>query len=328
MKQVMSWLIISALLGASGCNRMIVIFEGDRSTTTEPQESPAPTPTPEVITSTTLFVDPQTGSDRNSGTANQPFKTITYALQQAKSGTTIRLRPGVYTDKTGEVFPLQIKSGVTLVGYPETRGKDIQIVGGGKYLSPSWAGQSVTIVANGETQITGLTITNPNTRGTAVWVETGSPTIVRNWFVGSDREGIFVSGNGTPTITDNMIEQNGGNGLVFTRDSAGVVNGNVIRNQGFGMAIGDRATPTIRNNQIRNNKDGMVINGVSRPVLESNQIEDNGRDGIVVTNDAKPTLNSNKFADNGDYDLHNATKSPLQVRETNLATLKVQGQVN
>lgn len=326
MRRATVGLMSGVLLGLGGCNTRVLVYQ--EPPVPMPEVQPTPTPTPEVVTATTLFVDPQTGSDRHAGSANQPFKTITYAMRQAKSGTVIRLRSGIYSTATGEVFPLQMKSGVTLAGEPQTQGNEVQITGGGKFLSPTWAGQSVTIVANTDAQISGLTLTNPNTRGTAIWVETGAPTITKNRFVGSDREGVFVSGNGTPTITNNMFEQNGGNGLVFTRDSSGVVQHNVIRNQGFGMAIGDRATPTIRDNQIRQNKDGIVINGASRPVLRSNRIEENGRDGIVVTNEAKPILNANTFADNGDYDLHNATKQTLQVQQPNLAALKVQGQVN
>jgi len=102
----------------------------------------------------------------------------------------------------------------------------------------------------------------------------------------------------------------------------------VIRNQGFGIAIGDRAKPMLLSNQISQNKDGIVINGEARPELESNRVEENGRDGIVVTNKARPILNANTFAENGEYDLHNATSQPLQLQRTNLAGLKVEGQFN
>ncbi|MBF2029474.1 MAG: DUF1565 domain-containing protein [Oscillatoriales cyanobacterium C42_A2020_001] len=285
-----------------------------------------PAASPEVDTTPDLYVDPESGSDQASGTEDQPFKTITQAITQAKVGTVIRLRAGTYSADTGEVFPLQMKPGISLRGNGDEQGKGIQITGGGKFLSPTWAGQSVTIVANKDSQITGLTITNPNTRGTAVWVETGSPTIEQNRFVGSDREGVFVSGNATPKIWNNTFEQNGGNGLVFTRDSGGSVQGNVIRNQGLGIAIGDRAKPMLLSNQISRNKDGIVINGEARPELDSNQIEENGRDGIVVTNNARPILKANTFANNGEYDLHNATSQPLQLQRTNLAGLKVEGQ--
>jgi parallel beta-helix repeat protein len=293
--------------------------------------SPAATPAPSSSSEQSLsilYVNPQTGDDQGTGTETQPLRTITQAIVQARPGMTIQLQPGTYSAKSGEQFPLQLPPSMRLVGNLAGRGDGVQVTGGGTYLSRTWAGQSVTIVANREAQIAGLTITNPGTRGTGVWVETGSPAIENNRFIGSDREGVFVSGDATPAIRNNMFEQNGGNGLVFTRDSGGIAQGNVIRNQGFGIAIGDRAAPTIVKNQIRQNKDGLVINGAARPTLRSNQITENGRDGIIVTNNAKPVLEANSFADNGNYDLHNTTKDPLQLQRTNLATLKIQGAVN
>jgi len=293
-----------------------------------PNETRPPQDSSPENTLSVLYVDPQKGNDQENGTAAQPLRTITQAIAQARPGMTIQLQPGIYSTKSGEQFPLRLPNGVRLEGNVAGQGKGVQITGGGQFLSPTWAGQNVTLVATPESQIAGLTITNPNTRGTGVWVEAGSPTIENNRFVGSDREGVFVSGSATPEILKNIFDQNGGNGLVFTRDSGGLAEGNVIRNQGFGIAIGDRAKPVIRANQIRQNKDGVVMNGSARPTLDRNQITENGRDGIVVTNNAQPVLTANTFANNGDYDLHNATRQALQVEGTNLATLKVQGQTN
>lgn len=297
----------------------------DRATdraTGQPNVSPAPE------SERILYVDSGAGNNQSPGSAEQPFQTIAHALTQANGKTLIQLRPGVYSAKTGEVFPLVLKPGITLAGAPTAQGEDIQVTGGGKFLSPTWAGQNVTIVAVDNSQISGLTLTNPTTRGTAVWVETGAPLIRRNRFVGSDREGVFVSGTATPTIQENIFEQNGGNGLSFTRDSGGVVEGNEIRTSGFGVAIGDRSAPRLIRNQISQNKDGLVINGESQPMLQGNTISDNGRDGMVVTNTAKPTLKQNTFSDNDQYDLHNATNQPLQVEGVDLARLKVEGRVN
>lgn len=301
------------------------------SSSPTPNSTPAATRSPAASSEATLmvlYVDPQQGNDQGNGAESQPLRTITQAIAQARKGVTIRLRPGFYSAKSGEQFPLQLPHGVRLEGNVAGQGEGVQITGGGQFLSPSWAGQTVTIVATQTSQIAGITVTNPNTRGTGIWVEAGSPTIAKNRFVGSDREGVFVAGNATPTIEDNTFEQNGGNGLVFTRESGGVAQGNVIQNQGFGIAIGDRATPMILDNTIRRNKDGIVINGTARPTLEQNEITGNGRDGIVVTNNAKPILTANTFSNNGDYDVHNATRQPLQVRRTDLATLKVQGPTN
>src|SRR5215467_14524824 len=49
--------------------------------------------------SATLYVSTQ-GSDSSSGTAAQPFRTITHAYSVAGPGTTILVAPGTYTDYT------------------------------------------------------------------------------------------------------------------------------------------------------------------------------------------------------------------------------------
>jgi parallel beta-helix repeat protein len=299
---------------------------------TPPADDPSPSPTP--VTSkpaplpTILYVDAKTGSDRNPGNNQLPFKTITQAIAQVRPGMTIQLSPGIYNTGTGEVFPLKLPQGVTLRGEPESQGKGIQITGGGKFLSPTWAGQSVTIVATDGSQTIGLSLTNPNTRGTAIWIETGAPLIEANHFVGSDREGVFASGTATPTVRNNLFEQNGGDGISFTRDSGGIMEGNTVRYNGFGISVSDRAMPKLIRNQVSHNKDGMVINGDSRPLLTSNRITDNGRDGIVVTNNASPTLKQNSFRDNEQYDLHNTSKQTLNVEAGAISGLKVEGKVN
>ena len=299
---------------------------------TPPTEATSPSPKPAASKPAPLpiilYVDAKIGSDRNSGTNASPFKTITQAIAQVRPGMTIQLSPGVYNTETGEVFPLKLPQGVTLRGNPESQGKGTQITGGGKFLSPTWAGQSVTILALDGSQVVGLSLTNPNSRGTAIWLETGAALIEANRFVGSDREGVFASGTATPTIRNNLFEQNGGNGISFTRDSAGTMEGNTVRYNGFGVSVSDRAMPRLIRNQVTQNKDGMVINGDSRPMLNSNRITDNGRDGIVVTNNASPTLNQNSFGDNEQYDLHNTSKQPLKVEPSTIAGLKVEGKVN
>jgi len=296
--------------------------------TDESSPSPAPVPSKPAPLPTILYVNAKNGSDRNQGTNGSPFKTITRAIAQVRPSMTIQLSPGVYNTETGEVFPLKLPQGVTLRGNSEAQGKGTQITGGGKFLSPTWAGQSVTILATDGSQVVGLSLTNPNSRGTAIWVETGAALIEANRFVGSDREGVFASGTATPTVRNNLFEQNGGNGISFTRDSGGTMEGNTVRYNGFGISVSDRAMPKLIRNQITQNKDGMVINGDSRPMLNFNRISDNGRDGIVVTNNASPTLRQNSFSNNEQYDLHNTSKQPLKIEAGAIAGLKVEGKVN
>ena len=118
---------------------------------------------------TTLYVNPNTGKDSNAGTEASPFKTITKALQEAKSGTTIQLAPGTYSAEAGENFPLLIDSGVKVVGNEATKGSGILIKGSGTYVSPSVARQNVTFRLKDDGYLGGVTVTNNQIRGTGVY---------------------------------------------------------------------------------------------------------------------------------------------------------------
>ncbi|MCL6434626.1 MAG: DUF1565 domain-containing protein [Leptolyngbyaceae cyanobacterium HOT.MB2.61] len=263
---------------------------------------------------TVLYVNPAAGNDvLGAGSPASPFRTITYALQQAQSGTIVKLERGSYTQQTGEVFPLSIPPGVTLLGEESTQGQTVAIIGGGVLISPTYARQNATILAGKNTEIRGVAVTNPNIRGTGIWVESTNPKIKNCTFSNSHREGIFITGTGSPVVEKNVFTQNGGNGISTASNARGEIRDNVFRNTGFGLAIGGNSAPLVSNNQIIENVDGIYINDSARPVLRGNLIENNKRDGIIATLKAQPDLGNadssgnNIIRGNSQYDLHNAT---------------------
>ncbi|NJL81650.1 MAG: DUF1565 domain-containing protein, partial [Richelia sp. SM2_1_7] len=78
-----------------------------------------------------IYVNPTTGSDSNSGSQQAPLKTISQALQQAASGTKIQLLEGNYNPTNGELFPLIVPFGVTIIGNETNKGSGIVINGSG-----------------------------------------------------------------------------------------------------------------------------------------------------------------------------------------------------
>ena len=246
-----------------------------------------------VAQQTILYVDPKRGIDTaNTGkNSNNPLKTITAALEKAQPGTTIQLAPGRYS--TGEIFPLKLKPGVTLLGEETGFGQGVIITGGGQHISRSWASQNVTILAGENTEIRGVTITNPNSRGTGIWIENTNPTISHSTFVNNNREGIFVSGTGSPAIENNQFMYNGGNGISVTRQASGEIRGNTFMDTGFALAIGHDSTPLVSNNQIRENRIGLVITQNARPIVQGNSIENNSEYGIAAIGQAEPEVGAN-----------------------------------
>ncbi|TAE56868.1 MAG: DUF1565 domain-containing protein [Nostocales cyanobacterium] len=264
-----------------------------------------------------IYVNPVIGQDSSGAglTEQAPYKTITYALSRAQSNTVIKLAPGSYTKDTGETFPLMLKPGVILLGNESTKGQGTVIIGGGFYTSRTFARQDVTILAENNTTITGITVTNPNSRGTGIWVESSNPTIKNNTFTNSAREGVFVTGTGNPKIENNIFFQNKGNGVSVARSAQGEIRNNTFEDTGFGLAIGGDSMPLVEGNQITQNQDGLFISESAKPILRKNVIQNNKRDGIVATINALPNLGTNEnpggnlIRNNARFDLNNATRA-------------------
>lgn len=284
-----------------------------------------------------IYVNPALGTDApGSGRESTPYRTITYALSQVdNTNTVLQLAPGSYTADTGEAFPLTLPPGVILRGNESTKGQTVLILGGGALISPTFARQNVTILALEESQIRGVTVTNPLTRGTGVWVESANPVIRNSTLSNSLRDGIFVTGNANPLIEDNVFFQNDGNGIAVVRNAQGIIRDNEFRNTGFGIAVGDNAAPLIENNRIFENVDGIVVSNQAQPVLRENVIQQNTRDGVVAIANAQPDLGEsadnpgeNIITDNARYDVYNATQGNVLVAVGNqINPEKIEGRV-
>ncbi|MEG4226984.1 DUF1565 domain-containing protein [Microcoleus sp. N9_B2] len=265
-----------------------------------------------------LYVSSTGGSDTGGNGSDQaPFKTLTYALSVAPPKTAILLAPGTYSEQTGEKFPLMLRPSVTVQGNPNTRGQNIVIKGGGYFISPTSAGQNIAILGADGAGLSGVTVTNTNYRGYALWIESSSPTVVNNTFSGSTHDGISVVGTSRPTIGGNVFSKNGANGITIFGSSQPEVRDNVFENTGFGVNVAQNAKPLLIGNKITRNKDGVVVQADARPVLRNNYIESNRRDGIVAISRSLPDLGTaaepggNVIRNNGQYDVNNAAKGQV-----------------
>lgn len=264
----------------------------------------------------TLYVNPATGKDNNTGSATSPFKTLTKSLAFAKNGTTIKLVNGTYNTASGEIFPIVIPTGVIVLGDEAGKGKGIVITGSGNYNSPSFANQNITLRLEDAAQLRGVTVTNGVRQCTGVWIESTTPVIVNNTFTNCGREGIFVTGTGKPLILDNIFTANAASGIFLVRNAKGEIRRNLCQKTGYGIALNDSAAPLIADNQLTGNSAGIFLSRDARPVLRRNLIEKNTI-GVVVTGNAKPDLGSsqdpagNILRDNNQADLQNSTSLNL-----------------
>lgn len=260
----------------------------------------------------TLYVNPATGNDFSSGDSKSPFKTLKKALSQAESGTTIYLEAGTYNSLSGEVFPLIVPSGVIIIGNESGKGSGILIEGNGLYTSPSAASQNITILMENNAQLRGVTVTNIQTRGTGVWIESQSPIIANCTFTRCKREGVYAVGSGKPQILNSLFIQNEGYGISIEGEITGEIQGNTFQNTGYGLSLKDQAAPLIRDNAIAENRSGLLIANDAKPILRQNLIERNSGDGVVIMNQATPDLGTvqtpggNTIRNNGGFDIQNA----------------------
>lgn len=282
----------------------------------------------------TLYVNPSSGNDGNAGSQGAPFKTIATALSRAASGDRVQLASGTYSTASGDRFPLAVPAGVTVVGNESTKGSGILVQGSGGFSSPTFAVQQVVFVLNNDSQLRGVTVTNPETRGTGAWVESTTPTITNNTFINSKREGVFATGAATVTLEGNVFERNDGNGLSFARNTKGTVRNNTFRNTGYGATVGDSAAPTFQSNVFTSNRTGIVVTGSARPVLRGNTLENSVDNGITIISSGLPDLGTaaspggNIFRNNAKYDIQNATTNKINAAGNQLTLSKVQGSLD
>jgi parallel beta-helix repeat protein len=295
----------------------------------------AQTPSPqEFIQLNLLHVNPITGNDwQGKGTSEMPYKTITQALKVAQPNTAILLAPGTYSSSSGEQFPIVLKPDVIIQGNPQNRGQSIIIQGSGYFISPTAAGQNITILAGDRAGLSGLTVINRADRGYGIWVESGSPVITNNTFTGNTHDGISVVGYATPIIKGNYFTRNGANGITLFGHSQAEVRENIFENTGFGINVAQTAAPKLISNRISFNKDGVVIQASARPILRDNYIERNQRDGIVAIASSLPNLGTiqdpggNIIRNNGRYDVHNAANQTISAWGNQLFRDRTQGKI-
>ncbi|WP_019501790.1 DUF1565 domain-containing protein [Pseudanabaena sp. PCC 6802] len=291
-------------------------------------------------TAAVIYVSPNGTDAAGAGSQTAPFRTITAALNSnPQPGTTIMLAKGTYSVESGEVFPLKLTPGVRIQGNSSTKGEDIVIKGGGVFISPTFARQNIAMLAAKNAQISGITLTNSNARGYALWVESSQGVqITNNTFVNTTHDGIFLTGTANATITSNLFTKNRASGISALGSSFGDIKGNEFDDTGFGLSIGQRSQVVVAGNRIVNNVDGIVISNLATPTLRGNLIANSKRNGIVILKDrngqpnpdlgteASPGMNIIKG--NKTMDLHNATNVTYNVIGNEVAKNRVAGSVN
>jgi parallel beta-helix repeat protein len=308
-----------AFLVTFGLSQIVTLTESAIAQKSNTGNTTSPTTLQVAQANTIIFVSPN-GSDANSGiSADQPLRSLTAALNKnLQSGAIIQLASGTYSAETGEKFPLIIPAGVTLRGNPNNQGQEIIVSGGDRFVSPTFAQQNIAVLAASGSRIEGITLTNKNPRGYALWLESAqNVTITNNTFASSTHDGVFLTGATSANISNNIFTKNGANGLSALGTSSGLIQSNTFDNTGFGLAIGQNSQVAVVSNRIVNNRGGIVVSNLSTPSFRNNLIANNQENGLVILKDRKgqPTVDlgttsspgQNIFQNNKQTDINNAS---------------------
>ncbi len=226
------------------------------------------------LVATEYYVSTQ-GSDSNSGTAAQPFRTITHAYSLAGPGTTILVLPGVYTDYQS---------------------------GWGLHLGSSGTASSPIVL---ESQVRGGAIIdgqNASDRNVAIYLD-GSYNVVEGFGIrNGPNSGIMIWANGNQ-ILNNEIYSNGTPASTSTDGRCGIYSdagtsdnvyvGNLIYDNGrqggsgldHGLYLCGQNELVANNVAYGNDACGLQVAGytsVSNLRVYNNVFAWNGADGIIL----------------------------------------------
>ncbi len=148
--------------------------------------------------STQLYVNPATGNDGGNGAQATPFKNNCPRATASQSRNNYSASTGYLQCRKWRNLSDRHSLRSDGFGDEAKKGNGIIITGSGKFLSKTFANQNVTFQLDNNAQLRGVTVTNQETRGTAVWVESTNPTIANNTFVNNKREGVFATGSASP----------------------------------------------------------------------------------------------------------------------------------
>jgi len=206
-----------------------------------------------MVAAAQYFVNQRLGSDAAAGTsAALAFKTLTHALAVAATskgvGPTVAVAPGAYNAANGEVFPLIVPTGVTLVGDEANLGQGTTVQGEGGM--PGWTAIQVALIPSSGATVAGLHVLPSGRFSMAYDIPSGGTNI---------------------TLRNNTIEPGWDGGLYIQVAAGGSISGNAWL-AGVGekalSAVGGDATTAVHGN---------VFNG--RVSLDGNYLDLGGGGG-------------------------------------------------
>jgi parallel beta-helix repeat protein len=247
----------------------------------------------------TLIVDALHRGDHSS---------LTEALQAAKPGHRILVRPGLYREG------ITINMAVEIIGdgepgevVVEATGKDVILFGAnmGRVVNLTlrqmgggdWYGVDIS---QGRLDLEGCDITSASLACVAIHGG-ADPRLRRNSIHDGKQVGVLVYESGLGTLEDNEIFGNNSPGVAIDAGSNPTLRRNRIHNgKQYGVYVDENGLGTLEDNEIFSNRSaGVLIKSGGSPTLRRNRIYDGEQSGVFVFENGLGTLEDNEVFGNG-----------------------------
>ncbi|MEV7027898.1 right-handed parallel beta-helix repeat-containing protein [Kitasatospora sp. NPDC093558] len=204
---------------------------------------------------------------REPGSQPGFYRTIGEALEAARSGAVISVRPGRYEEN------LVVTKMVTITA------EDVR---GSVRISPR-RGSVLQVLAEA-VQLTGLVLQGRDEELPAVDVPRGQLALQDCEVVGSAWTAVLTRQQGELAMRGCRVVNPAGAGLVETSTGASVIEDSVIEHLGTSaLVIGERANPTVRRCVLRDARgNGVCANGESRGSVEDCEISATDKPAIAL----------------------------------------------
>ena len=270
-----------------------------------------------------IIVNVASEVDDQDGSAYAPYKSLVKALEAANSGDEIYIFPGTYPAQPSayveplcgncEIHATEVRASV---GY-HIKDKSLKIIGSDpdSTILITGAGYGILFDHSPGSEISNVTITGGQRDLDGQAADAGivvrySDVIIENCkIINNDHlqdsvvvgiGGIFGREGSEITIRNNLIENNGWDGIALYRGAKAHIYDNVI-NQGRGAGIGITwdASAIVMRNRISNYWKGIGTFGNSQAIVTNNCVFDNLGWGIIATGFSMMEVRNNVIAHNG-----------------------------
>lgn len=257
--------------------------------------------------------------------------TVTEALEAAKPGDRILVRPGLY--KEGIV----IKKPVEIIGDGELGEVVIEASGKNVVLFQATMGRIANLtlrqtgegswycvdIGQGRLELEACDITSqglscvaihggadPRLRrnrvhdgkqGGVYVYENGQGTLEDNDIFANTLSGVGIETGGNPTLRRNRIHDGKQSGVHVYKNGQGVLEDNdIFANGNSGVSIKTGGNPTVRRNRIHDAKqNGIFVHQNGQGTIEENDILANAYAGLESRTGGNPTVRRNRISENG-----------------------------